>query len=138
MKGNEKSQKDNKIIQLEPRWVVSKHILIGWAILHRNIQMKIHKLHHLRHAKIRCLDTKKTIYCRIYGPGSRGLYYDKYGEEKVKKSIFLDAYYMQKLNIENKICKQVNFIITHPPEYWGLLRSVLQHPNDGVKIGVWL
>ena len=84
MEKKEKSQKDNKIIQLEPRWVVSQHILSGWAILHRNIQMKIHRLHHLKHAKIKCLDTKKTIYCRIYGPGTKGIYYDKHGEEIVK------------------------------------------------------
>lgn len=130
--------KTQNIVPLVPNWVLKEDILMGWVVIHKIHTDKL-RLKHLKHAKIKNIKNNKAITCRIYGPGTMGRYYEIYGLEIVKKSIFLDAYYRQRLDIRSKdISKNpIEFEIT-PIKFLGPLRASLKHPNDGVKAGAWL
>lgn len=165
-------------VKLIPRWCLPRDVLRGWIILHHEIQKKV-GCRHLGYIKIRCEETNRTIYCRVFGPGKGSSknnpyieYYQKaYPEAKegedlekkeekenrVKESLYLDAYYQQKLNLlgkikdtqykkedeENKNNKnKVTFVICAPKclliKYYYLLRAYLSHPEGGIKVSVWL
>ena len=100
-KKKETIMKKQNLTPLIPNWVLKDDILMGWVVIHRNHISKL-GLKHLKHAKIKNTENNKTITCKIYSPGRGGQYYDVYGVEVVKKSIFLDAYYRQCLDIRSE------------------------------------
>jgi len=132
-----KKQKQN-VIPLVPNWVLEEDILMGWVVIHKIHTVKL-GLKHLKHAKIKNTKNNKAITCRICGPGTMGRYYKRYNSEVVKTSIFLDAYYRQRLDIRSEDISRnpIEFEIT-PIKFFGSLRANLKHPNDGVKAGAWL
>jgi|GEM_PF-1590363 len=140
-----RKRKGKTEFELTPRWILPKYILRGLVVIHSNITEQIDNVRHLSHIKIKCIETKKTIFCRIYGPGSSqsSEYYQEYGEN-IKISICLDAYFQQKLGIPyNKIYgpKQKNgnidstFYISRAG-FVGKIRATLTHPEDGIRIGM--
>jgi len=118
----------SKPIQLVPRWCETEDILKGWVVIHK----EKNPLKHLANAKIKCVATDRTIYCRIRGPGTKkgkGVYYQKHEEEKVKESIFLDAYYVEKLGLDKFMESNVDFLISKGCS----LLSCLMHPEDAIR-----
>lgn len=136
--GDDNMAKKQNIVSLVPNWVLEKDILMGWVVIHRIHTNKL-GIKHLKHAKIKNTKNNKSITCRIYGPGTKGQYYVKYGSEVVKNSIFLDSYYRQRLDISSRDINKnpIKFEIT-PIKFLGPLKASLKHPNDGVKAGAWL
>ena len=129
--------KQNEEIKLTPRWCEEKDVLRGFVILHKDVTHP-RELRHLNYIQLYCVDTKKKIYCRIYGPGSR-----KYREDDqniVKKSVYLDAYYQQQLKIEdNKIGKQeYAFTIKGINQFKCFLYAFLHHPEDSIRVSAFL
>ena len=131
-------KKKGVTISLIPRWVLEKDVLMGWVVVHRKHRNEI-KLEHLKYAKITNMENNKSIICRISGPGTQGSYYDFFGSDLVKQSIFIDAYYRQKLNIESRKIgiNSMKFRI-RPIRFLAPLRASLQHPHAAVKAGTWL
>lgn len=130
--------KKRNVVSLIPNWVLKEDILMGWVVIHRIHTSKL-GLKHLKHVKVKNIKNNKTITCRIFGPGTMGRYYEIYGSETVKKSIFLDAYYRERLGVraEDISKNPIEFKIT-PIKIFGSLRASLKHPNDGVKAGARL
>jgi len=160
-------------VKLIPRWCLLRDTLRGWIVLHHKIQEEV-GCRHLGYIKIRCEETNRTIYCRVFGPG-KGFsknnpyieYYrkaypeakeDEYLEERekkenrVKESLYLDAYYQQKLNLLEKIRdtqykkedekNKVTFVICVPQcsliKCYYLFRAYLSHPEGGIRVSIWL
>lgn len=140
-----RKRKHKTEFKLTPRWILPKYILRGWVVIHSNITEQLDDVRHLSHVKIKCIETKKTIFCRIYGPGSSqsSEYQQEYGEN-IKTSICLDAYFQQKLGIPYKKVygpKQDNvygdstFCIS-PVGFFGKIKAACTHPEDGIRIGM--
>ena len=131
--------------KLTPRWILPKYILRGWVVIHSNITRQIGDVRHLSHVKIKCVETKKAIFCRIFGPGSSqsSEFYQEYGEN-IKTSICLDAYFQQKLGIQyNKIYGPKQSKENGDSTFYisrvgvaGKIRAALTHPEDGIRIGM--
>lgn len=124
--------------ELVPRWVVQEDILRGWIVLHSS-KANLIKLRHLDHAVIRCRKTNKKIFCRVIDPDTpdRGrIYYNRYTKQQVQNSIFLDAYYLEQLNLPHKVVgrKAISFEISKGG-FWVELRTCLNHPEDAIRIG---
>lgn len=127
--------------KLVPRWVVDEDILRGWVVLHRDITDSI-GLRHLSHAVIRCVQTNKKIFCRVFGPSTvarKGPYYKRYTKGEVQESIFLDAYYLERLGLSNDAIenKSIDFEIVKGGFLIGL-KACLDHPEDGIRVGMHL
>lgn len=131
--------------KLTPRWILMKHAMRGWAVIHSKVTGQIKDVSHLSHVKIICVETGKKIFCRIYGPGSSqdSEYYQKYGDN-IETSICLDAYFQQRLNIPYKKTygpkqdagnNQYTFIISYVG-FIGKIMAALTHPEDGIRIGM--
>ena len=114
--------KKQNVTPLIPNWVLKEDILMGWVVIHKTHTNKL-GLKHLKHAKVKNINNNKKIICRIYGPGTVGRYYERYGLDTVKNSIFLDAYYRQRLDIhsEDILRNPIEFEIT-PIKFLGSLR----------------
>ncbi len=123
-------------ILLTPRWCEEKDILKGWIILHKSVTHP-RGLRHLDYVKLTCIDTEKWIFSRIFGPGSK-----EYGGDLtsiVKESIYLDAHYQQRLELDDKLGdKQYEFELKKigPLRYY--INAVRFHPDDGIRIGAFL
>jgi hypothetical protein len=121
--------------ELEPRWCFEEHILKGFVVIHKDSRANID---HLKYAKIHYLDKNKKIYCRIFGPGTpkgNSKYYDKYKEDIVKKSIFMDSYYKEQLGLRNEDMEnKKTFIITEIGKIKYFILGALNHPDDGIRI----
>ena len=121
-------------IKLIPRYCKPEDILKGWVVIHSGKN----PLEHLDNTKIKCLNTGKTIYCRIRGPGTKnggGIYYQNgLTEEEVKNSMFLDASYVQKLGLGEHMEKEIQFLISKGFCLW----SCLGHPEDSIRVGLIL
>lgn len=123
-------------IKLVPRWCEEKDILRGWVILHRDVTHS-RGLRHLQYIDVHCLETKKSAYCRIFGPGTRP--YNNDSESIVKSSIYMDAHFQQILGIEDGMGKKAyTFKIdkVSRPRYY--INSLYYHPDDGVRVGAFL
>lgn len=129
--------KQNEEIKLTPRWCEGKDVLRGFVIIHKDVTHP-RGLKHLNYIQLCCGETRKKVYCRIYGPGSRK--YREDDQDVVKKSVYLDAYYQQQLEIEDtKIDKQeYTFIIKGINPFKYFLYAFLHHPEDGIRVSAFL
>lgn len=137
--------KNQAKFKLTPRWIPIAYALRGWVVIHSKITGQIDNVRHLSHVKITCVETGKTIFCRIFGPGSSqsSEYRQKYGNN-IETSICLDAYYQQKLDIpyintygpkQDEGNNQYTFNIS-PVGFIGKIRAALAHPEDGIRLGM--
>ncbi|MCK5214748.1 MAG: hypothetical protein KAR05_05295 [Candidatus Omnitrophica bacterium] len=129
--------KQNEEIKLTPRWCEGKDVLRGFVILHKKVTSS-RGLRHLNYIQLYCVETKKKIYCRIYGPGDR-----KYREDDqsiVEKSVYLDAYYQQQLQIDDKKIgkNEYVFIIKGINPFKYFLYAFLHHPEDSIRVSAFL
>ncbi|MCK5214181.1 MAG: hypothetical protein KAR05_02355 [Candidatus Omnitrophica bacterium] len=130
-------KKQNEEIKLTPRWCEGKDVLRGFVILHKNVTHP-RGLRHLNYIQLYCVETKKKIYCRIYGPGSR-----KYREDNqsiVEKSVYLNAYYQQQLQLDDKKIgkNEYAFIINGINPFKYFLYAFLHHPEDSIRVSAFL
>jgi len=138
-------RKDKIKFKLTPRWIPSQFVLKGWVVIHSESTGKINKVKHLGHVKIKCIETGKAIFCRIFGPGaSQSNEYYRIFRENIRTSICLDAYFQQKLDIpvkdvygprQEKGNGDYTFVIT-PVGFIGKIIAALTHPEDGIRIGM--
>ena len=129
--------KQNEVIKLTPRWCEGQDVLRGFVIIHKDVTHP-RKLRHLNYIQLYCVETKKKIYCRIYGPGSRK--YRDNDQSIVKQSVYFDAYYQQQLQIDDtKIGKnEYSFIIKRINPFLYFLYAFLHHPEDSIRVSAFL
>ncbi len=128
-----------KNISVKPYYIHSDDILKGYVILHENLRHS--KMKHLNYVRIKCKETKKTIFCRVFGPGSQGKYYEgNFKDVGKEKNIFLDAYYRDQLKINDKEVgvKDFNFIVSKENQLWLGLCAAFTHPEMGIKVSAIL
>jgi hypothetical protein len=128
-----------KTISVQLCYIHNDDILKGYIILHENLRPAQTK--HLDYVRIKCEETNKTIFCRVFGPGTQGKYYEGIFKSVDKeKHIFLDAYYRDKLKIKNKDVgqKTFNLIVSKENQYWLGLLAAFTHPEIGIKVSAIL
>ena len=116
-------------------------------MIHGDITKKIKGVKHLSHVKIKCVETGKTIFCRIYAPGASQSreYSDFYRNVGgIETAICVDAYFQREFNIpyddvrgEGQYAgtKEYNFVIS-PVGFCGKTWASLTHPEDGIRLGM--
>lgn len=128
----------NTTITLTPRWCEPKDALSGTVILHTEVTAP-RDLQHLRYIKLCCVETNKTVFCRIFGPG-KSRSYNGIKPDQVKRSIFIDAHYQQRLGIPDTDIgiQEYSFKIKSVNVARYYLNAVSHHPDDSIRIGAFL
>ena len=132
-------EKMKKEILVKTHYIHNDDILKGYIILHVNLRPP--GINHLDYVRIKCKETNKTIFCRIFGPGNKGKYNQgKFASIDKEKYIFLDAYYRDRLKIKNNEVdkREFNFIISKGNQIYLGLRAAFTHPEMGIKVSTIL